>query len=400
MDLLNVMEPLQMDESLTGYELRNYFPFNASQLGNSEEIRLPCFNSMFADVSGSCLYLEGGLTDIKPATVTIVKLVKNFPLFLFSEARLELNGQIIDSIRMPGISSSMKNYCLLSEQEKSAASEYFWVENVVEISKNMPKFSCCVPLHRIFGFCQDYRKVVLFSKLELVLIRSRTDLDVFVDSTKDLDVKVTLNKVCWKIAHATPSDLIKLKMSKIVESGMEITAAFRATEFFEHPNIPLGRQLTWQIKTTSGAEKPLYVIVGLQKNRKEKIDKDSSNFDHCNIRDGRLFLNGQSFPYENLDLDFDSDQFSNIYRMFTTFRKSYLGEGSSCIDVTDFKKKCPLIVFNTSRMPLEIKNAPVDVRLELNFSKDVEATTSAYALLIYDKLITYNPLTGLVLRQV
>lgn len=394
------MELPRSDESLVSYESRNYFPFNSSQLSNSEEIRIPCFNSMFAHLSESCLYLEGSLGDFKPEALKTVKLVKNFPLFLFSECKLELNGTTIESIRMPGISSTMMNYCLLSEQDKSASSEFFWVDNLVEMAASMPKFSCCIPLSKIFGFCRDYRKVILFSKLEIVLIRSRTDLDIFAENTKDASVKVQLSRVCWKIPHCTPSDLIKLRLSKIIESGTELTAAFRALEFFEHPAIPVGKQLTWQIKTSSGAERPLYVILGLQKNRKETMSIDSSIFDHSNLRDAKLYLNSVAFPYESLDLNFDNDQFSNVYRMFTSFRESFLGNGNSYIGVTDYKKICPLIVFNTSRMPLEIKSAPIDVRLELNFDKDIQPTTSAYVLLIYDKIISYSPLTGLVLRQV
>lgn len=100
--ILNVLESLRSDESLTSYEYRNYYPFNASKPGNSEEVRLPCHNSTFAQLSKSCLYLEGSLTDFKPEALTTVKLVKNFPLFLFSEARFEINGQTIDGIRSPG----------------------------------------------------------------------------------------------------------------------------------------------------------------------------------------------------------------------------------------------------------------------------------------------------------
>ena len=96
--MLNVLEPLKEDESITSYDYRNYFPYNMSQLGNSDEIRVACHNSTFAHLSESCLYLEGRLDNWSPATLATVKMVKNFPLFLFSEVRLELNGQVVDSV--------------------------------------------------------------------------------------------------------------------------------------------------------------------------------------------------------------------------------------------------------------------------------------------------------------
>ena len=175
MDILNVLEPLQEDELITGYDYCNYFPYNMSQLGNSDEIRVACHNSTFAHLSEFCLYLEGSLDNWAPESLSQTKLVKNFPMFLFSEVRLELNGQVVDSVRAPGIVSTMKNYCLLSQEAKSAASEYFWADNVTDFAKAMPNFSCCVPLKTILGLCQDCRKIIVFSKLELVLVRSRND---------------------------------------------------------------------------------------------------------------------------------------------------------------------------------------------------------------------------------
>lgn len=395
-----MLDPVREDESVVSYDYRNYMPFNLGQMDNSDEIRIACHNSTLAHLAESCLYLEGAVTDLSPATLNSVKLVKNFPVFLFSEARLEINGVIVDTVRSPGLVSSMKNYCLLSQSELGSASEYFWVEKVVEISKNMTKFSCCVPLKTIFGLCQDFSKVILYSKLELILVRSRLDLDCFVESEKDASAKIKLQKVAWKIPHVEVSDLVRLNMSKIVESGRELEIAFRATEYFENPNIGTDQQFTWQLKTSAGAERPLYVIVGLQTNRRDKMGKDSSVFDNCSIRDAKIFLNSLSYPYEGLSVDFKSDQYSNLFRMFTRFRKSYLGEGSSYIGTSDFKTVCPLLVFDVSRMPLELKSNPVDLRLELSFSENVKATTSAHVVLIFDKIISYNPFSGLVLRQV
>ena len=400
MELLNVLSPIREDESITSYDYRNYYPYNSSQLGNSEELRIPCQNSTFAHLSESCLYIEGSITDLAPEAMTIIKLVKNFPLYLFSEARLELNGQVIDSVRSPGTVSTMKNYCLQNVEEKGEASEFFWADNFVEFSNKMTKFSCCVPLKKIFGFCLDYKKIILYSKLELVLLRSRSDLDCFAEPTANAKAKINVNKVCWKIFHLDIADIYKLKMSKILESGQEISMGLRACEFYEHPNIGSGQQLTWQIKTSSGAEKPLYIIMGLQTNRKDQMDKDVTIFDHANLRDAKLFLNRFTCPYENLELNYDEDQYSNAYRMFLNFRKKYLGSGSSCISFGDYKKMCPLIVFDTTHTPLEMKLSPIDIRLELSFHKDIPATTSANVLLIFDRIINYNPFNGLVLRQV
>lgn len=398
MEILNVLEPVREDESLIGYDYRSYYPYNASQLGNSDEIRIPCHNSTYTHLSESCLYVEGSLTDIAPETLMRIKLSKCFPLFLFSEARLELNGHVIDYVRSPGIVTCIKNYCLTSEQEKGSCSEFFWIEPV-EFAKIMTKFSCCIPLRHIFGSCLDYKKIIMFSKLELVLVRSRNDLDCFAESTASAKASIKLSKVSWRIPHVDVSDVIKLQFNKILENGRELTMNFRAVEYFEHPNLGTDLQHTWQIKTSAGLERPLYVVLGLQTDRREKMGQDSSKFDHCNLRDAKLFLNSYQFPYESLDLDFENDQFSSAYRLFTNFRKSYFGEGHSYVTTSQFKKDCPLIVFDASRMPSDIKATTIDVRLELLFRKNLPQNTSAHLLIFYDKSITYSPFSGLVLRQ-
>lgn len=60
--------------------------------------------------------------------------------------------------------------------------------------------------------------------------------------------------------------MMKLKFSKILEEGSELDVEFRAVKVFENLNLGTGRQVNWQIKTSTGAEKLLYVIVGLQRN--------------------------------------------------------------------------------------------------------------------------------------
>lgn len=188
--------------------------------------------------------------------------------------------------------------------------------------------------------------------------------------------------------------------SKILESGREITTGFRTVEYFEYPKVGEDKQLTWQVKTSAGAEKPLYVVVGFQTDRKDQIDKDATYFDSVALRDAKLFLNAHQIPYEHMDLDFSKDQFGVIYRMFAQFRKNYLGEGDSYVTTSIFKTQCPILIFDATKMPLDMKASPIDVRLEFSFHDAIPDKTAAHALLIYDKIVTYNPFSGVVLWQV
>lgn len=85
--------------------------------------------------------------------------------------------------------------------------------------------------------------------------------------------------------------------------------------------------------------------------------------------DVKLYLNSVAYSDRSLDLNFENIQFSNVYSMFKTFLDSFSGNGSSYISVMDFKRVCPLIVFNNLRIPLEVKSVPTVYDLKLVLTK-------------------------------
>ena len=98
------------------------------------------------------------------------------------------------------------------------------------------------------GFFADYKKIIIYSKMELILIRSRNDTNMSVDNpaANMLDNAVTpltgfdikLDKISWRIAHVTVVDIVKLKLLKILENSQPIVMSFGTWEYYEWPNVP------------------------------------------------------------------------------------------------------------------------------------------------------------------
>ncbi|KAF0707087.1 Uncharacterized protein FWK35_00034698, partial [Aphis craccivora] len=136
----------------------------------------------------------------------------------------------------------------------------------------------------------------------------------------------------------------------------------------------------WNLKTASKLEKPRFVIIGLQKERKNSLEKDCSIFDHCNITNVKVFLNSISYPYDNLNLDFTKNNFTLLYDMYTSFQESY------------YEKNIRNLILS----PSNFLNAPiatassVDVQLEIEASESLTGVT-AYCLLIHDRIVEYVP---------
>ena len=80
-------------------------------------------------------------------------------------------------------------------------------------------FSFKIPLKHIFGFCDDYDKVVYGLKHNLTLTRNDDNDAIFKyrgdpDGANTVDVgKIRLDKVSWFMPHVTPADKDKMELS-------------------------------------------------------------------------------------------------------------------------------------------------------------------------------------------
>ena len=103
------------------------------------------------------------------------------------------------------------------------------------IKKPDPKgtFSFKIPLKHIFGFCEDYDKVVYGLKHNLTLTRNHNNDAIFRYGGDDrgdgaVDVgKVILSKISWFMPHATPADKDKMELYRIIERKEKIAVGYR-----------------------------------------------------------------------------------------------------------------------------------------------------------------------------
>ena len=142
-------------------------------------------------------------------------------------------------------------------------------------------------------------------------------------------------------------------------------------------------------------EKPRFVILAFQTDRKNSVTKDMSVFDGCKLRDVKLYLNSNYYPYDNIRGDK-----TLFYEMFANFHFSYYNEmNCPSLDYTEFINKAPLYVIDCSHQDDTLKSGPVDVRLEFEADTNFPDKTTAYCLLLHDSLMAYSLLTGNVKRM-
>ena len=146
---------------------------------------------------------------------------------MFDEIRYELNGVEIDRCKNVGITSTIKNYASLSHQRARIIKSAGWDVDYVRhgILLEQPDFSFCLPLYLLLGFCEDYKRMVINARHELILIRARNDNNVFIAQPSNKP-KITLLKIQWRMLHVVLNDVNKLSLLQTLESGRYLNVAF------------------------------------------------------------------------------------------------------------------------------------------------------------------------------
>jgi len=123
-------------------------------------------------------------------------------------------------------------------------------------------FSFRVPLKHIFGFSDDYEKVVYGFKHQLTLVRKNDNDAIFRAAATDAG-KVDLSKLSWYMPHVLPNDQEKLTLYKTIESKSSLPVGYRMVQC-DSISVPQTRNFTWRLSVKSAQEKPRWIIVAFQ----------------------------------------------------------------------------------------------------------------------------------------
>lgn len=406
-EILDIDASYVTDTKITKIEYHSYIPYTNS-FRNNDEIRILVQQSdTYPYLHDSCLYIEG-----KIAEPDKVSLYNNGVSQLFEQVRLEINGVEVDRTRALGVTSSIKNYLSCTPDEYYCYENAGWTfrDDTSIHDSTTGKFSVCIPLKYWMGFFEDFKKILVNSRLELILTRKNVDpfniaLVSSVGTVTTSKVPATLGtgivpieikKIVWKIPHVSVDDRERLKLMKNIEKEKSLFIPFRSYETYEYPELGDSKKVVWNLKTASKLEKPRYVILALRKN-----NGDGSKFQHCELTNVKVYLNSVMYPYNDLNIDFNTKNYSTLYDMYTSFQESYYGKEtrSPILSLKQFMERGPIVVIDTSKQNDSATVSSVDVSLEIEASKNLKEV-SAYCVLIHDRIVEYIPLTREVRKLV
>lgn len=403
--ILQIQNPILFDSSISEYEYHTLNPYNTNSYESGDEIRILSSASDFSILpSESYLRICGRIVKNTAPFNTAVERTKFVNLgccHLFREMRFAINNVTVDENKNCGITTLMKNYLTLSPTQSNLMENASWngVNETTSITDDSGYFDCLIPLKMLFGLCSDYSKIFISTKMELTLIRSNSDANALITTGAVEDCKVLISKIEWNLPFIRLNERERVQQLGMIAADKPIQVSFRSWNLFEYPILPTASKFVWTVKSSTQLEKPRYVILGLQTDRKNNT-KNASRFDRCNIRDVKVYLNATFFPYQALNLDFSKSEFSNLYQMYANFSSSFFGKnGKPLLTKSEFLNHAMIFPIDCSRQSENLNQSSVDLRVEIEASENFPANTAVFAIVINDSIFTYSPMSTIVRKM-
>jgi len=428
----NILDPPAYDDSIESDEYYNYTPQSQNNLdtvGVPIQIDINASDSYFCP-SKSYIVIKGQLVrndnDNAYDANAQITLINNAMMHLFSDCRYSINDTIIETISNPGQTTSMlgyltyaksigSNFCWVIDTSNNADGNEFLSSQAVPAAGYRPaknpnynkgfskrhalltsanprgSFSFFIPFQHIFGFAQ-YDKILFNVKHSLSLTRKTSDNNAIHRTAGVPDGKIKLTNIVWKIPKVKLGTTKLMELRQIIKDNKPIPIAFSARTSTSTSVPDNAVQFDWRISVKSGVEKPRWIVVGFQTNKHTNQEQNPSVFDHVNLTNAYVTLNGDKYPTHDLITNFASNDYSVLYGMFNRFKTEYYGgdEGSQISNVL-FKTLFPIIVFDVRRQSEQLKSGVVDIVLRFSFSQGVPDNTLAYATILSDRLYKLTP---------
>ena len=422
--ILRITDPILSDDSIDKYEDVEYEPVAGTNLNSSgTDIRLAIeTQDIFTHPSESFLIIEGRLikadgTAYDPAN--LITLTNNGIMHPFKRIRYDLSGQEIENIMNVGQATTMLGLLKYPDDfSKSKGLNQLWYKDTTIRAANensgfnvrrtyifgadpVGSFSFKIPLKHIFGFCEDYDKVVYGLKHNLTLTRNNDNDAIFKTANTNVDGndvvadgKVILSKVSWFMPHVTPADKDKMELYKTIERKEKIPVGYRMIQY-DSATIPQNStSFSWRLSVKSSPEIPRFIIVGFQTNKSGNQKQNPSLFNPVNVSNIYVMLNSVRYPTADYNISFPAQRFSRVYGDTADFRSKFFNMdelvSSPNINPSDYKDLYPLFLFDISKQSKKLKYSTTDIQVKMFFSDGMPLNTQVYGVIISDRLINFQ----------
>ena len=424
-DILQITEDIPVDDSIYEYEYKEYNPIAGAPLNRGSIVLTIESQDIYTHPAESFLIVEGKLVKNADGGVydadTLITLINNGIMYLFSDVRYHLASHEIEVLQNPGHATTILGMLKFPDDfSKSQGLNQCWIKDTGEGNTtvdgnnpnegfklrrnyiiNMPAsrghFCFKIPLKHFLGFCEDYKKILYGMQQRLTLTRTGDDNAIFRANGVDVG-KVDIERIKWFMPHVIPSDAYRLQLDKIIEKKEKIPVGYRMLQC-DNTSIT-GTNFTWRLGVKSSPDIPRFIIVGFQIKRNNNQEENPARFDNCDIGNIYVILNAKRYPDTDYDIKFNENRFCRIYGDSSTFRKKFYNMdelvSNHNINPVDYKNLYPIFVFDVTKQSEKLKTAVSDIHVKMRFNTNPALdrdnnpqNVMAYAVIISDRLFHF-----------
>ena len=424
-DILQITEDIPVDDSIYDYEYKEYNPIAGAPLNRGSIVLTIEAQDIYTHPAESFLIVEGKLVKNADESVydadTLITLINNGIMYLFSDVRYHLASHEIEVLQNPGHATTILGMLKFPDDfSKSQGLNQCWIKDTGQGNTNvggdepnegfklrrdyiinMPAtrghFCFKIPLKHFLGFCEDYKKILYGMQQRLTLTRTSDDNAIFRANGVDPG-KVDIQRIRWFMLHVIPSDAYRLHLNKIIEKKEKIPVGYRMLQC-DNTSIT-GTEFTWRLGVKSSPDIPRFIIVGFQIERNNNQEQNPARFDNCNIGNIYVTLNAKRYPDTDYDINFNENRFCRIYGDSSTFRKKFYNMdelvSNHNINPVDYKNLYPIFVFDVTKQSEKLKTSVSDIHIKMRFNTNPALdrgnnprNVMAYAVIISDRLFHF-----------
>ena len=424
-DILQITEDIPVDDSIYEYEYKEYNPIAGAPLNRGSIVITIESQDIYTHPAESYLIVEGKLLKNADGSVydadTLITLINNGIMYLFSDVRYHLASHEIEVLQNPGHATTIFGMLKFPDDfSKSQGLNQCWIKDTGEGNTvvdgnnpnegfklrrnyiiNMPAsrghFCFKIPLKHFLGFCEDYKKILYGMQQRLTLTRTGDDNAIFRANGVDVG-KVDIERIRWFMPHVIPSDAYRLQLDKIIEKKEKIPVGYRMLQC-DNTSIT-GTEFTWRLGVKSSPDIPRFIIVCFQIERNNDQEKNPARFDNCDIGNIYVTLNAKRYPDTDYNINFNENRFCRIYGDSSTFRKKFYNMdelvSNHNINPVDYKNLYPIFVFDVTKQSEKLKTAVSDIHVKMRFNTNPALdrdnnprNVMAYAVIISDRLFHF-----------
>ena len=424
-DILQITEDIPVDDSIYEYEYKEYNPIAGAPLNRGSIVLTIESQDIYTHPAESFLIVEGKLVKKADGGVydadTLITLINNGIMYLFSDVRYHLASHEIEVLQNPGHATTILGMLKFPDDfSKSQGLNQCWIKDtgngntvvdgdnpnegfklrrnyIINMPASRGHFCFKIPLKHFLGFCEDYKKILYGMQQRLTLTRTGDDNAILRANGVD-EGKVDIKRIRWFMPHVIPSDAYRLQLDKIIEKKEKIPVGYR---MLQCNNTSLtGTKFTWRLGVKSSPDIPRFIIIGFQIERNNNQEQNPARFDNCNIGNIYVTLNAKRYPDTDYDINFNENRFCRIYGDSSSFRKKFYNMdelvSNHNINPVDYKNLYPIFVFDVTKQSEKLKTAVSDIHVKMRFNTNPALdrdnnplNVMAYAVIISDRLFHF-----------